>query len=48
MTHGNNGFYVSVGGATGHTVVGLCICVCMYLCMYLSVCRQDFSSLAEN
>ena len=37
-------FYASVGGATGHTVVGLCICVCMYL----SVCRQDFSSLAEN
>ena len=42
--------YASVGGATGHTVVCLCICVCMYVyvCMYLSVCRQDFSSLAEN
>ena len=24
----------SVGGATGHTVVGLC----MYVCVYLSVC----------
>ena len=22
--------------------------VCMYVCMYPSVCRQDFSSLAEN
>ena len=36
--------YASVGGATGHTVVGLC----MYVCVYMSVCRQDFSSLAEN
>ena len=38
------------------TVIGLCRYVCMYVCMYicmyvcirLSVCRQDFSSLAEN
>ena len=28
------------------TVVVLCICVCVCVC--LSVCRQDFSSLAEN
>ena len=34
--------YASVGGATGHTVVVLCVSV------YLSVCRQDFSSLAKN
>ena len=30
--------YASVGGATGHTVVGLCICVCMYVCMYVCIC----------
>ena len=36
--------YASVGGATGHTVVVLC----MYVSIGLSVCRQDFSSLAEN
>ena len=41
-------YYASVGGATGHTVVGLCMYVCMYVCICLSVCRQDFSSLAEN
>ena len=37
-------YYALVGRATGHTVVGLCIC----LCVYLSVCRQDLSLLAKN
>ena len=32
--------YASVGGATGHTVVGLC--------MYLSVRRQDFLLLTKT
>ena len=30
--------YASVGGATRHTVVRLCMCVSVYLCICLSVC----------
>ena len=32
-------YYASVGGATGHTVVGLCMHVCMYVSISLSVGR---------